>query len=82
MNTTVLESLKTQAAAITQLDGQLDYLAEQLKDTRALRRTYVKILNKTIARYPEEATAAEVKMIVKEEKGEGTSEPTGDAAAT
>lgn len=68
LNPLIIENMKKTSAAITSADNEIEYLRESVKNVRAQRRLAVKQLNSSIKRYPAEAVAAEVELIVKEEE--------------
>lgn len=68
LNPLIIDNMKKTSAAIVAADNEIEYLREAVKNTRAQRRLAVKQLNSSIKRYPAEATAAEVELIVKEEE--------------
>lgn len=67
LNPLIIDNLKKTSAQITAADNEIEYLREAVRNMRAQRRLAVKQLNAGIKRYPAEATAAEVSLIVKEE---------------
>lgn len=81
LNPLIIENMKKLSAAITGSDNEIEYLREAVKNIRAQRRLAVKQLNSSIKRYPAEATAAEVSLIVKEEAETEAPAATGEAVA-
>ena len=81
LNPLIIDNMKKTSAAIVAADNEIEYLREAVKNTRAQRRLAVKQLNSSIKRYPAEATAAEVELIVKEEEGAETAAAEAPAAA-
>jgi hypothetical protein len=68
LNPLIIENMKKTSATIVGADNEIEYLRESVKNIRAQRRLAVKQLNSSIKRYPAEAVAAEVQLIVKEEE--------------
>ncbi len=81
LNPLIIDNMKKTSAAIVAADNEIEYLREAVKNTRAQRRLAVKQLNSSIKRYPAEATAAEVELIVKEEEVAETAAAEAPAAA-
>lgn len=83
INGQIVEEFKTAQAGIQSIDDRLVAALERVKELRSDRRHETRKFNKRVARYPNEAIAAEVTAYVKEPAASAETDETadGDAAA-